>query len=136
MRALNKNRIRDSRIALLISTVILLLAQPLLHYGNNSHEILEFTGSLLVVFCAVGRIYTTAFIGGLKNSQLVTWGPYSVTRNPLYLFSLIGITGIAMIMGFVSLVIVNIIVFSLLYHFLITREETFLRNEFGDVYSD
>ena len=34
------------------------------------------------------------YVGGRKNAELVTTGPYSMMRNPLYFFSLLGVAGV------------------------------------------
>ena len=54
---------------------------------------LELTGFVLLVACAMGRVWASAYISGKKNKELVTVGPYSLVRNPLYFFSLLGFIG-------------------------------------------
>ena len=51
-------------------------------------------GLLLIAVCIVGRTWCTLYIGGHKKRQLRTHGPYSVVRNPLYVFTIIGTAGI------------------------------------------
>jgi hypothetical protein len=54
-------------------------------------------GSMLLVAAAcLGRIWCSAFIGGYKNTALITDGPYSVARHPLYSFSWIGAIGLGL----------------------------------------
>ena len=60
------------------------------------HEAIEEAGALLIGACIVGRVFCTLYIGGGKNAQLVRHGPYSVARNPLYVFSLAGATGVGL----------------------------------------
>ncbi len=55
----------------------------------------EIWGITAIFVAIAGRAWVLLYIGGRKNSELVTYGPYSITRNPLYVFSLTGITGVA-----------------------------------------
>ena len=58
------------------------------------HGLIEMAGLVLILVCILGRTWCTLYIGGLKKRELVTLGPYSVVRNPLYVFSSIGTAGI------------------------------------------
>ena len=51
-------------------------------------------GLVLILLSILGRTWCTLYIGGLKKRELVTAGPYSLVRNPLYVFSAIGAAGI------------------------------------------
>jgi protein-S-isoprenylcysteine O-methyltransferase Ste14 len=134
--ALNKTRMRDTRI--LMAGVILtgVFCSTLFPFSSFWHEALEMMGYPLVVICAVGRIYASAFIGGIKNQNLVTWGPYSFSRNPLYLFSLIGAAGIGLTSTSLVAFVVITAGFFVIYQGLIAREEEFLSQKFGATYDD
>ena len=58
---------------------------------------LGFTGWLLVACGVMGRIWAGSYICSCKNVRLMQQGPYSVCRNPLYLFSLVGGIGIMLV---------------------------------------
>ena len=47
----------------------------------------------------VGRLWSTLYIGGRKSAEVVTGGPYSMTRNPLYVFSTLAAAGVGAQMG-------------------------------------
>jgi protein-S-isoprenylcysteine O-methyltransferase Ste14 len=51
------------------------------------HEPFEYVGYALVIVCVVGRIWCSAYVGGYKNTKLIDTGPFSIVRNPLYVFS-------------------------------------------------
>src|SRR6185503_11217281 len=57
--------------------------------GGFTHEIIEWIGMVFIGLCVVGRIWCSLYIGGRKNFELIQDGPYSLVRNPLYLFSVI-----------------------------------------------
>ncbi len=75
----------------------------------------------------------TSVIPDRPARQLVTWGPYGVSRNPMY----VGITS-----GYLGIAIVNnhawplvLLPFALIaMTFIIRREETYLHAAFGDAY--
>lgn len=48
--------------------------------------ILTGLGLILVSVAACGRLWCMLYIAGYKTQKLVTAGPYSLCRNPLYLF--------------------------------------------------
>ena len=44
----------------------------------------------------IGRVWCLSYIAGHKTAELVTDGPYSLCRNPLYFFSLLGAVGVGL----------------------------------------
>lgn len=133
---LNKTRIRDSRLLMLLAVFGILFGERILPATALASELIKLAGYFMVTLCAMGRLYASAFIGGLKNQQLVTYGPFSVTRNPLYVFSLIGFSGLALMSGHLTVVILISGGFWFMYKNLIQREEEFLKLEFGQGYID
>lgn len=133
-RQLNKSRIRDSKILIIIALLSAFLTKAFIGYETVLHEAIEFIGYFLIALCALGRMYSTAFLGGYKNGQLITHGAFSIVRNPLYFFSLVGMTGVAFISAHIVVMIVLPLAFIIMYHFLIRREEAFLLETFGDEY--
>jgi protein-S-isoprenylcysteine O-methyltransferase Ste14 len=61
--------------------------------GMPTHEIIEWVGLVLLVTCVLGRFWCSLYISGRKVDELVTVGPYSVSRNPLYFYSILGAAG-------------------------------------------
>lgn len=135
-RALNKNRMLFSRILMITAIALMLFTRS--HWPNDSalHETFDTLGYVLIVFCGMGRLYTTAFLGGLKNETLVTYGPFSVVRNPLYVFSWLGFTGFAIFSNNLWVMVLVPVGFCFVYHFLVKREEAFLQEKFGQAFTD
>lgn len=99
------------------------------------YALIWMLGLVLILVCITGRTWCTLYIGGLKKRQLVTLGPYSVTRNPLYVFTIVGAAGIgaqtgsvltALLAGGFALAVFTIVV---------GREEGFLAAAFGDEFA-
>lgn len=129
---LNKNRIRDTRLIALAAITLFLFTEP--SAPMFWHEISEFIGFMLVVVCVLGRLYSTTFIGGVKNKELLTTGPFAMVRNPLYFFSLTGIFGIGLMSASLSVLVILFGMFYVIFTRMITREEAFLRTKFGKQY--
>ena len=98
-RDLNKARMRDTKFLIAVAVLAGIFCRPLFPADGAVHGVMMFLGVALALLCTCGRVYSTAFIGGAKNQQLVTWGPYSLCRNPLYFFSLCGAAGIGLMSG-------------------------------------
>ncbi len=89
----------------------------------------------LLRFWAVGCI--TRYRGEKVGAErLVTWGPYSLVRNPLYVGN--GLIGLGWaVMAGPAAAALFCIAFFLLYNVLIVPyEEAFLRGKFGAAYED
>lgn len=131
---LNKNRIRNSWLIGLFLLITVIFSRSMFADETVTHEIMDLSGYVLVTICAIGRVYTSAFLGGFKNQALITYGPFSVVRNPLYFFSLLGFFGISLMSTHISVIIVTVVGFGFIYSGLIRREERFLIEKFGAEY--
>jgi protein-S-isoprenylcysteine O-methyltransferase Ste14 len=74
--------------------------------GATLHELIEWAGVVCIVACILGRTWTSLYISGRKIDELVTVGPYSVTRNPLYVFSVVGAGGVGAQAGSIVLALI------------------------------
>ena len=132
---LNKTRIRDTAALVGSCFIAILFSKQIFdHTEIGAHESMEFFGYFLVAAGAIGRIYSTAFLGGFKNGKIIDYGPFSVCRNPLYLFSFVGVCGIAIMSANLFAIIVLPIGFLAIYIPLIKREEEYLKSSFGQPY--
>ncbi|WP_245429151.1 isoprenylcysteine carboxylmethyltransferase family protein [Mesorhizobium sp. WSM3860] len=125
-------RINAARAAGLVAATVILFSQPGLDGGV--HELIQIAGLGLVLTCFTGRMWSILYIGSKKNLELITSGPYSLTRNPLYLFSMLGAAGIGLIHGSI-VVALALALFS--YWILVTtaaKEAEHLKTIFGSQY--
>jgi protein-S-isoprenylcysteine O-methyltransferase Ste14 len=129
---------QKKRIAVLwILTTLFLAAavfvQPLWR-GSGVHEAIEVSGLMLVFFAILGRLWSILYIGPHKNRKLVDIGPYSMTRNPLYFSSLVGIVGVGLMFGSLILTAAMAVAFFAVFHYTALREADYLRSVFGSAY--
>ncbi len=93
-------------------------------------------GAILVFFGALGRLWSILYIGGRKSAKVVSDGPYSICRHPLYLFSTLATLGFAlMLQSLIFAVVLTLVVFLVLMA-TAANEEGNLRQAFGPAYDD
>lgn len=131
-----RTRGRNTRILGLAAMLALPFVQSRWPVEGVLHETLEMAGLALLVACILGRIWCSAYIGGRKNYELVTIGPFSVVRNPLYVFNFIGFTGIGLLTGMVTVTLAIQLLFVLYYRVVVAREEEALAAAYGAPYRD
>jgi protein-S-isoprenylcysteine O-methyltransferase Ste14 len=99
--------------------------------------IISILGEMLRVWAvsyAGSETRTTVSVGA---TNLVTQGPYSYIRNPLYLGNIIIYTGMGIMSNslFPYLQMTGLIYFIIQYYFIIKVEEDYLTNKFGNIYN-
>ena len=102
-----------------------------------------FWGILLMLFGELIRIYGVAYAGGATRTrkvgapELVTSGPFSRVRNPLYIGNMFMYTGAAVIANVWQpwLVFLVWIFFGIQYYFIVSLEEEELDKIFGEAYA-
>jgi protein-S-isoprenylcysteine O-methyltransferase Ste14 len=98
-------------------------------------DLMVIAGCFLVGCATVGRLWCAQYIAGYKTDTLVTVGPYSLCRNPLYFFSLVGGIGVGLCTESLTLTTVIVAVFAVIYPITIRAEERKLSRIFGAVYN-
>jgi protein-S-isoprenylcysteine O-methyltransferase Ste14 len=93
------------------------------HTSHLVSESLFAVGITLVGVGVIGRIWCFSYISGRKQIELVTAGPYSLMRNPLYFFTMVGAVGIAFTSETVALPAIMLLLFMLAYPAVIRQEE-------------
>jgi len=128
-----KARQKHSRIFAAALVAILLVSKPYLGEGV-ARAFFLWLGYGLVMVGAFGRVYSSAFIGGRKNDEVVRIGVFSIVRNPLYVFSFIAMVGIALEYGSFLVLAGLVAAFVLYYPLVVAKEEEFLTHKFGENY--
>ncbi|TAJ67442.1 MAG: isoprenylcysteine carboxylmethyltransferase family protein [Brevundimonas sp.] len=98
------------------------------------HDGVEVLGRAMIVICVVGRAWCSLYIGGRKKAEIVTGGPYSLCRNPLYLFSFIGAFGMGAQTGSIVIALLFVIIAFAVFYVTVRQEEVWLTTTFGDEY--
>lgn len=122
-----------------ILAIIIVLAFTMLVFGGSlhdelMHEYIETLGLALVLVGIGGRLWATLYIGGRKSAVVVSTGPYSITRNPLYLFSSIAAAGVGAQTGSYVITCLAFVLCAAFFHLVARREERFLSVTLGDEY--
>jgi protein-S-isoprenylcysteine O-methyltransferase Ste14 len=128
-----RHRILVSRLFVAAFFGALWVCEPALE-GSLAATALFLAGLVLVATATVGRLWCSLYISGNKDSELVTVGPYSVTRNPLYLFSFVGFVGIGLATETLTFALALAAFFALVYPFIIAAEERVLAARFGEAF--
>jgi len=125
-----------SRLFLVSIVLVMLIAMPMATEYPWLMLGMKSLGFIAVVVASLGRIWCSLYLCGYKNQSVVDTGPYSVVRNPLYVFSCLGATGTGLATGSFSIVLLIICFFIFLYPSLISNEESRLAAIFGDSYEN
>jgi len=122
-----KARIGHTRIFAALVLALLLVTGPQYQFP----AVVWWLGYGLLIAAMLGRALCTLFIGGRKNTEILAIGPYAVVRNPLYVASFLGVLGLGLAWGMITLLVGLVLAFVLYYRQVVAREEAFLRDLFG-----
>ncbi len=98
------------------------------------HESIESFGRILLLMAVAGRTWCSLYIGGRKKVEIVETGPYSVCRNPLYVFSILGAVGVGAQFGSATTALVLGAITACVFVLVVRKEEEFLAAAFGVPY--
>ena len=91
-------------------------------------------GFICVALACLGRIWTSVFIAGHKDLDLVTTGPYARCRHPLYACSMLGALGLGLTTRSVLLCVIVVSLIAALVIYAAACEEQFLADAFPDAF--
>jgi protein-S-isoprenylcysteine O-methyltransferase Ste14 len=115
--------------------VILLVAVSERPWSHRwSGELAWIAGLVLIAAAALGRIWCSAFIAGHKDEQLVTWGPYSLCRHPLYALSMLAGVGIGLASRSMILLLSTVVLLVVLHVRAARREDRLMLARHGEAF--
>jgi protein-S-isoprenylcysteine O-methyltransferase Ste14 len=107
------------------------------HLPNSiAHCTIRSIGLGLIIICILGRTWSSLYVGGRKTAEVVTDGPYSVIRNPLYFFSILGAAGTGAQSGSISVALASACVGLLVFRIVAKQEERLLLKRHGQLYAN
>lgn len=124
-------------------TPIILLI-PMMLYARPTIPTIAI-GAVFVILGELFRFWGVAYAGSetrttdrVGGTYLVTQGPFSYVRNPLYVGNILMYFGIAVMSNslFPFLQIFALIYFTFQYYYIIIEEEGYLREKFQEKYND
>lgn len=131
----SKIRINHTRLLVVCVSLLLVTCRGSWVGTGLWDGLFKFAGLGCVIVSSFGRAWASLYISGYKLDSLIETGPYSVTRNPLYLFSLIGVVGMGL--GSESLLVLALLVvlFGSYYPSTILQEEKVLEKRHGAAFT-
>lgn len=116
--------------------IIIIFSSPLVEEGTFIDFAMDALGWFCFAFYVTFRIWATLYIGGRKDKELQTHGPYSITRNPLYFGTFCFMFSITLFLKSASLLAMMLITTIIYSRWVIAAEEQVLEGIFGNTFRD
>lgn len=129
-----KLRLRATRALVLPVAALAIVTHHTYPEDSLWDTAIGLSGLFLLLAATGGRIWANLHLSGKKNRTLVTEGPFSLTRNPLYFFSLLGFVGAGMAFESLALAALFTVAFFLSHVPTVRAEERRLEELFGEPY--
>ena len=130
------NRILWSRIFVVFIIIFLLISTHSWAKNSLIYLLMKWVGFIFVVTATLGRLWCSIYISGYKEDVVINQGPYSMVRNPLYLFSFIGAMGLGLASANIIVILIIFVLFTFFYPSVVSSEEKILLERHGNVFSD
>lgn len=129
-----KLRLYLLRLAFVPIVFIAIFVRPSWSVESTTAFVIETSGYLFLLGGLLIRIWCTFYIGGQKSKDLITTGPYSLCRNPLYIGTFMLSIGAGLCFeNLLMLLLVPAIIIPV-HLIVIQMEEAHLEGVFGEQY--
>jgi len=102
--------------------------------GSPWYYLAGAAGFICVALACLGRIWSSVFIAGHKDEELVTTGPYALCRHPLYACSVLGALGLGLTTRSLLLCAIVVVLIAALVVYAAAGEEHFLADTFPEAF--
>jgi protein-S-isoprenylcysteine O-methyltransferase Ste14 len=106
-------------VGILLFVVILFSEPP--DESSPWYQSAHLIGYALITLAILGRIWSVIYLAGHKNEELIQDGPFSLCRNPSYIFSFLGLMGVLIWVQNLVVLIVAPLYWG--YYFFVIRSE-------------
>jgi protein-S-isoprenylcysteine O-methyltransferase Ste14 len=113
---------------------VAVFVRPSWQTESTTAFVIEIIGYFLLLLGLTIRIWCTFYIGGRKNIELVTTGPYSICRNPLYIGTFILTIGVGLCFENLLILLLALVIIIPVHMIVIQMEDTHLEAVFGEQY--
>src|SRR5919197_1909488 len=121
-------------VLLVPAGALAVLSRPLVAEGTAANVLVDVLAWAAFVCGACFRLWATLYVGGQKGLSLVTEGPYSLSRNPLYLGSFLLAVSVALFLKSLTSLVAVVLAGAGYAAFTIPAEERYLLRQFGEAY--
>ena len=129
------------RWRMIVTLIVLLLAwvgagfsRPYVEMGSITAIVADYCGWLIYFSGLCLRFWATRCIGGRKTQEIVSYGPYSLSRNPLYVGTFLMILSLACFLKSPTFAAATGLVILYYCVAVVPLEERLLRHHFGPEY--
>ena len=113
-----------------------IFSKPWLGEDSALALLLDFAGWVFFLAYLAMRVWSTLYVGGVKDKVLQTAGPYSITRNPLYVGGFCFALSIAFFLKSASLAVLTLLAAIAFARWVVPAEEEALESIFGESYRE
>jgi len=96
--------------------------------------LVEWLGYAFLLAGMAIRLWSTMYIGGRKSKELVTEGPYSMCRNPLYVGTILLCIGASLCLENVLMLVASLAIIVPVHALVTMAEEHILERRFGSTF--
>tara|TARA_B100000287_G_scaffold138187_2_gene130137 strand:+ start:4388 stop:4783 length:396 start_codon:yes stop_codon:yes gene_type:complete len=122
-----RKRILFSRIFVISMIAIIIMSDE---FRVNTLDIsdmqsigLSIIGFVLVTLGGFGRLWASLYVEGFKTKKLITEGPYSMVRNPLYFFTVVILLGFCLVVKSIPIALALLTAFTVLHILLLSKKK-------------